>query len=70
MSRTFLVLGDQLNRSIGALAMADPGTDRVVMIESDAMLRQRSWHRQKSAYVLSGMRHFAEELCAAGFEVQ
>jgi deoxyribodipyrimidine photolyase-related protein len=69
MGRTVLVLGDQLNRSVGALAKADPGSDRVVMVESDAKLRQRPWHRQKLALVLSAMRHFAAELRDAGFAV-
>lgn len=69
MSRTILVLGDQLNRRLGALADAEPGRDRVVIVESFAKLRQRRWHRQKLAYVLSAMRHFAAELRAAGFTV-
>lgn len=67
---TVLVLGDQLNRSLGALSSAEPGTDRVRMVESDAKLRQRPWHRQKLTYVLSAMRHFAEELRDAGFDVE
>lgn len=62
MGPTVLVLGDQLNRSLGALSSAEPGTDRVRMVESDAKLRQRPGHRQKLTYVLSAMRHFAEEL--------
>jgi deoxyribodipyrimidine photolyase-related protein len=69
MGRTVLVLGDQLNRSLGALAKADPGRDRVVMVESDAKLMQRPWHRQKLAYLLSAMRHFADELRDEGFDV-
>lgn len=70
MGRTVLVLGDQLNRATGALAAADASTDRIVMVESHAKLRQRPWHRQKLAYVLSAMRHFAEELRDAGFAVE
>lgn len=69
MGRTVLVLGDQLHRGTGAIARAEPARDRVVMVESDAKLRQRPWHRQKLAYVLSAMRHFAEELRDAGFDV-
>lgn len=70
MTRTVLVLGDQLSRSTGALARADPGIDRVVMVESLAKLRQRPWHRQKLHFVWSGMRHFAEELRDHGFAVE
>lgn len=69
MGRTVLVLGDQLSRAAGALAQAEAGTDRIVMVESDATLAQRPWHRQKLAYVLSAMRHFADELRADGFDV-
>lgn len=69
MGRTVLVLGDQLHRSLGALARAEPEADRVVLVESDAKLRQRPWHRQKLTYVLSAMRHFAAELRDAGFTV-
>jgi deoxyribodipyrimidine photolyase-related protein len=69
MGRTVLVLGDQLNRTTGALAAAEPGTDTIVMVESHAKLRQRPWHRQKLGYVLSAMRHFAAELRDAGFTV-
>jgi deoxyribodipyrimidine photolyase-related protein len=64
-----LVLGDQLSRSTGALARAEPGTDRVVMVESAAKLAQRPWHRQKLVTVLSAMRHFAAELETIGFDV-
>jgi deoxyribodipyrimidine photolyase-related protein len=67
--RTVWVLGDQLNRSIGALAEADPTTHRVVMIESTAKLASKRWHRQRAHFVLTSMRRFADELRSAGFEV-
>ena len=67
--RTVLVLGDQLSRRTGALAQATPGRDRVLMIETLAKLGARRWHRQKLQYVWSGMRHFADELRDAGFDV-
>ena len=68
-ARTVLVLGDQLSTRTGALAGAEPGRDRVLMIETLAKLSARRWHRQKLQYVWSGMRHFAEELRDAGFDV-
>ena len=62
------VLGDQLNRGIGALADADPATDSVLMIESAATLR-RPFHRQRRHFVLASMRKFAAELSRSGFDV-
>jgi deoxyribodipyrimidine photolyase-related protein len=35
---------------------------RVVLVESERVLRRRRWHRQKVHVVLSGMRHLADEL--------
>jgi len=69
MGRTVLVLGDQLSTDLGALADADPGRDRIVMVESWAKLAQRPWHRQKLHLVLGAMRRFAEELRGEGFVV-
>lgn len=69
MGRDVLVLGDQLNRYGGALAQAEPGRDRIVFVESLGKLAERPWHRQKLAYVWSGMRHLASELREDGYEV-
>lgn len=68
MSRTIWVFGDQLNRRIGALADADPDEDRVLLVESRALLDAVK-HRQRGHMVLTAMRRFAEELSAAGFTV-
>ena len=67
--KTIWVLGDQLNRSIGALADAEPDTHRVLLVESMAKLRSKRWHRQRAHLVVTAMRRFAEELESAGFEV-
>ncbi len=67
--RTVWVLGDQLNRSIGALADADPSQDRILLVESDGIIASRPWHRQRLHLVLAAMRRFAAELRNAGFEV-
>lgn len=69
MGRTVLVLGDQLSTDLGALAGADPGRDRVLMVESWAKLAQRPWHRQKLQLLLGAMRRFAAELTDQGFTV-
>ena len=63
------VLGDQLNREIGAMADADPATHRVLLVESDALIGGVRWHRQRAHLVVAAMRRFASELRADGFEV-
>ncbi len=68
-AETVWVLGDQLNRSIGALAEAEPGRTRVLMVESEAKLRSKAFHRQRLHLVLAAMRAFADELRRSGFEV-
>ncbi len=66
---TIWVLGDQLNRRIGALAEADRPKVRVLLIESGSMLSRRLYHRQRLHLVLTAMRRFADELRRAGFLV-
>jgi len=63
------VLGDQLNRGLGALAQATPRTTRVLLVESQAKMRSKRWHVQRAHLVISGMRHLADELRAEGFDV-
>ncbi|NND83640.1 MAG: cryptochrome/photolyase family protein [Acidimicrobiia bacterium] len=65
---TIWVLGDQLNRHVGALAAAEPSEDRVLLVESERMLA-RGFHRQRTHLVLAAMRRFAAELAAEGFSV-
>lgn len=67
--RTLLVFGDQLNRSIGALATARRETDRILFIESEEKIRSQRWHVQRLHFYLSSMRHFADSLRRDGFEV-
>ena len=67
--KTIWVLGDQLNRAIGAMRTADPERHRILMIESTKMIEGRPFHRQRLHLVLMAMRRFAEELAGAGFEV-
>ncbi len=62
MAHTALILGDQLLRDSPALE----GADTVLFVESEAMLRRRPLHRLRAHLVLSGMRHFAQELRDAG----
>lgn len=65
MGHTALVLGDQLMRDNVALE----GADRVLFVESLALLRAPGLHRRRAHLVLSGMRRFAAELRADGIEV-
>jgi deoxyribodipyrimidine photolyase-related protein len=66
---TVWVLGDQLNRHIGALASATPQTHRVLMVESAAKLSSKRWHVQRAHFVVTSMRRLADELRAEGFHV-
>ena len=66
---SLLVMGDQLNRGIGALAQAEPSSTRILMVESAAKVRGRPWHRQRLHLIITAMRRFAEELEAEGFTV-
>ncbi|MFO1540287.1 MAG: cryptochrome/photolyase family protein [Chloroflexota bacterium] len=67
--RHILVLGDQLTRSVGPLADADPATTTVLLVRARAWERRRAYHAQKLVLVRSAMRHFADELRGAGFSV-
>ncbi|MEZ5372905.1 MAG: cryptochrome/photolyase family protein [Microthrixaceae bacterium] len=66
---TIWILGDQLNRDVGALADRKPGDCRVLMVTSEAKAGSKRWHRQRLHLVLSAMAHFAAGLRAEGFEV-
>jgi deoxyribodipyrimidine photolyase-related protein len=66
---TVWVLGDQLNRDLGALRGLRPGDARILVVESRKKLTSRRWHRQRAHLVLTAMRRFVQELREAGFEV-
>ncbi len=66
---TIWVLGDQLNRNIGAMQTAHPDTHRVLLVESTAKLESKPWHRQRAHFVIASMRRFADDLRAQGFDV-
>lgn len=66
---TVWILGDQLNRHLGALRGRAPGDIRVLLVESDAKLASKHWHRQRAHLVLTAMRRFADELQSEGFAV-
>ncbi len=65
------VLGDQLWTGQAALSSceAEKTQTPVILIESRHYARKRSYHSQKLVLVWSAMRHFAEELRSAGWQV-
>ena len=69
MKRAIFVPFDQLHREYGALADADPKNDLIIFVESQRMLKSRTWHIQRLWFMISAARHFAHELTAAGFKV-
>jgi len=66
---TIWVLGDQLLRTHGPLARADPDSDRILMIEAEAFANRHPYHVQKLTLVFAAMRHLRDELNADGFTV-
>ena len=55
------VLGDQLTRDVAALRDVAAG-DIVLMVEVADETTYVRHHKQKIAFILSAMRHFADEL--------
>jgi len=67
--RLILILGDQLSPSMSSLRGADPTSDVVLMCEVDEECTYAPHHKKKIAFILSAMRHFAEEMREAGWSV-
>lgn len=65
---TVWIFGDQLDASHPALT-GEPSDLRVLMIESDALIRGHRFHRQRLHFVLTAMRRYADELRTRGFQV-
>lgn len=64
-----LILGDQLTPSISSLRDSDPATAVVLMAEVAGEASYVRHHKKKIAFVFSAMRHFTQELRAAGWQV-
>ena len=69
MSQLIVILGDQLNLNISALANADKKTDTILMAEVKEEASYVKHHKKKIIFVFSAMRHFAESLRQQGFHV-
>jgi deoxyribodipyrimidine photolyase-related protein len=63
------VLGDQLTHSLASLKDLDATRDVVLMVEAAEETTYVRHHKQKIVFVLAAMRRFAEDLRAAGVEV-
>jgi deoxyribodipyrimidine photolyase-related protein len=68
-ARLILVLGDQLSHGLSSLAAGVPGRDVVLMAEVMEEASYVPHHKKKIAFIFSAMRHFAEDLRAAGWTV-
>jgi deoxyribodipyrimidine photolyase-related protein len=69
VKRGIYVAFDQLHAGYGALKNADPKKDLIILVESQRLLRSRSWHIQRLWFMISAARHFAKDLESQGFEV-
>ena len=63
------ILGDQLLRSHPALEQTADGSVRIVLVESLEQAQRRPYQRKKLVLLFSAMRHYAEALRGAGYEV-
>lgn len=69
MKTLVLILGDQLSRDLASLDGFDRERDVVLMVEVADETTYVRHHKQKIAFILSAMRHFAAELGAEGLAV-
>ncbi|MDB5640701.1 MAG: binding domain of photolyase family protein [Hyphomicrobiales bacterium] len=69
MSALRLILGDQLTRDISALDGLDASQDTILFVEAHDETVYAPHHKQKIAFILSAMRHFADALRAEGLRV-
>ena len=69
MSVLALVLGDQLSPNLSSLRRASKRDDHVLLVEVAEEASYVRHHKKKIAFVFSAMRHFAEELKEAGWNV-
>ena len=69
MAKLILILGDQLSAQISSLKAANKAEDVVLMAELRSETGYVKHHKKKIAFLFSAMRHFAEELTIAGWQV-
>ncbi len=61
---------DQLSDQIGPLSREQPSELGIILIENPHKASRRPYHKQKLAYVLANMRHFALEQARRGVAVR
>ncbi len=61
---------DQLSAQIGPLSRQDPCRSGIVLVESHWKAARRPYHKQKLAFTLCNLRHFALEQAARGVAVR
>lgn len=64
-----LILGDQLNTRISSLEDCDKAADTLLLCEVWEEATYVKHHKKKIAFLFSAMRHFAQELEEAGYNV-
>ena len=69
MSTLRVILGDQLNVAISALADCDKANDIILMCELKQEAGYANHHKKKLILIFSAMRHFALELTERGYQV-
>ena len=69
MAKLGLILGDQLSTQLPTLTSLDRDADRLVLAEVGAEARYVKHHKQKIALLFSAMRHFAQDLRDAGWQL-
>ena len=69
MTVLHLILGDHLTRSVASLSEVDAARDIVLMAEVAEEATYVRHHKQKIAFILAAMRHFAQELRCEGINV-
>jgi deoxyribodipyrimidine photolyase-related protein len=69
MTTLIPVFGDQLSHSLSSLAGQDKNACVILMAEVDEETEYVPHHKSKMAYILSAMRHHAEDLRGAGWTV-
>ena len=65
-----LVLGDQLSPQLSSLSDADKSADVILIAEVMEEATYVRHHKKKIAFLFAAMRHFAEELKTAGYQVR
>lgn len=66
---TVWILEDQLSPGLSTLRQS-PASAPVLLIESRRTMRMLPYHRKRLVFLVSAMRHFADELRAAGRDVR